>query len=439
MTTVHRWTGRETKALRQAMRLSIRDFAEVLDVGARTVARWESRGPDIVLTPDSQGLLDTAFARAPDDVRQRFLALLPPEKPVQESGNPQSVRIPVIVNHGLAVGERSASWTALDQQEQQRLAAALKEPRRNLDVEVIGYFNRQLSVHMADDGTAGPAKPLPAVLELAAAVQQAARDVSPRVRRELLAVSARVAEFLAWLYRDVCEPVSAGFWRDRATEWAQEAGDSAMQGYVLLKRAQAAYDERDALRMLTLSQAVRTGPWCLPTKVKAEAAQQEARGHAMLGHHHDLVDRNLDEARQLLEGAGASSAVPEETGAHYNSELLRIQTAICRTEAGQPGRAVELYQRSLQTNQFSQRDRGYFSSLMASALALAGEPDEAAGVALAAWPLAVRTDSGRTTAELKKVLVALQPWRARATVREFQRMVLEQPATRTSASPRPSG
>ncbi len=45
----------------------------------------------------------------------------------------------------------------------------------------------------------------------------------------------------------------AGCWRDRAMEWAQATGDFPMQGYVLPRKSQAAWDERDALRMLTLA------------------------------------------------------------------------------------------------------------------------------------------------------------------------------------------
>jgi len=37
MTTVDRWTGREAKLLREALRLSIRDFAARLGIGVRTV------------------------------------------------------------------------------------------------------------------------------------------------------------------------------------------------------------------------------------------------------------------------------------------------------------------------------------------------------------------------------------------------------------------
>jgi DNA-binding transcriptional regulator YiaG len=60
MATVQRWTGAETKALRQAMRLSIRAFAAHLGVDARLVNKWEARGSSITLRPDAQALMDTA-------------------------------------------------------------------------------------------------------------------------------------------------------------------------------------------------------------------------------------------------------------------------------------------------------------------------------------------------------------------------------------------
>jgi transcriptional regulator with XRE-family HTH domain len=76
MATVQRWTGAETKALRQAMRLSIRAFAAHLGVDARTVNKWEARDNAITLLPDTQALLDTALERAPDHVQTRFAQTL---------------------------------------------------------------------------------------------------------------------------------------------------------------------------------------------------------------------------------------------------------------------------------------------------------------------------------------------------------------------------
>ncbi|MGH3717879.1 MAG: hypothetical protein ACRDRI_03380 [Pseudonocardiaceae bacterium] len=244
------------------------------------------------------------------------------------------------------------------------------------------------------------------------------------MRRELLSVGARGAEFAGWLYRDLHHPKRARYWHDRATEWAQEAGDTAMQGYVLLKKAQAAYDNRDALRMLTLAQATQNGPWQLPARVRADATQQEARGLAMLGEPMSLIEQKLDDAHRLLSDAASDDEQPGQLGMHYTSSLLTMQTAICYTEAGQLTRAAELYEKWLSGDAFSRRDYGYFLSLRAHSLALAGEPDEAATVGLEALSLARDTNSQRTARELTKVLATLKPWARRVAVRELREAVL---------------
>ncbi len=76
MTPVRRWTGRETTALRTALRLSLRDFAEHLGVGARTVSKWEAGGRSVCPRPEMQAALDTALHRGGADVEARFLLLL---------------------------------------------------------------------------------------------------------------------------------------------------------------------------------------------------------------------------------------------------------------------------------------------------------------------------------------------------------------------------
>jgi tetratricopeptide (TPR) repeat protein len=321
----------------------------------------------------------------------------------------------------LVQGLAAAAVPALGPGEAEHVAAALKDARRYLDDSVVDYFRRQLDRCKADDGDKGPAKTLPTVLTLLEVIQQHAREVKPDVYRQLLRVGAGGAEFAGWLYRDSKNPGLAGFWRDRATEWAQVAGDLPMQGYVLLKRAQAAFDDRDASGMLAFAQAAQTGPWQLPKRVRADVAQQEARGHAMLGDSNDLVQRKLDEAHQLLTEVTEDDG--NQLGAHYNQTLLTMQTAICYTEAGQPRRAAELYDEWLSKNRFSKRDYGYFLSLRASALALAGEPDAAATIGLESLPLARATNSKRTTEELTKVLATLQPWGQRVAVRELREAV----------------
>ncbi|TGZ16954.1 hypothetical protein DV517_19270 [Streptomyces sp. S816] len=74
--TVHQWTGLETRALRLALRLSVRAFAEHLGVAVATVSKWESKRAATAPRPDTQAILDTALDRADASARLRFETLL---------------------------------------------------------------------------------------------------------------------------------------------------------------------------------------------------------------------------------------------------------------------------------------------------------------------------------------------------------------------------
>ncbi|MBG6098793.1 hypothetical protein [Nocardioides luteus] len=59
------WTGAEARLLRRvALRLSVRDFAELLGVPARTISTWEQAGSAREPRPHMQAMLDTALAQA---------------------------------------------------------------------------------------------------------------------------------------------------------------------------------------------------------------------------------------------------------------------------------------------------------------------------------------------------------------------------------------
>lgn len=80
MVNVQQWTGQEARALRAALRMSTRAFAEHLGVALRTVAKWESLGAGTQPRPDTQAILDTALARADTAAQARFETLLFPAR-----------------------------------------------------------------------------------------------------------------------------------------------------------------------------------------------------------------------------------------------------------------------------------------------------------------------------------------------------------------------
>ncbi|HSL09217.1 MAG TPA: helix-turn-helix domain-containing protein [Pseudonocardiaceae bacterium] len=461
VTTVSRWTGREAKLLREALRLSVRDFAARLGVGVRTVNKWEARQAGITPLPYMQEVLDTALARASDEGKARFAAATHADVPGHEAAQSPELplrggMLPVVVNGHLvfvpfhaetvassglsalldelaaigvvgdcaiALGERvqnqgvtAAALSALGLDEVRHVAVALDDARRYLDGSVVDYFRRRLDACKADDGNLGSRKALPLVLGILGAIEQHGREVKPDVRRQLLSLGAEGAEFAGWLCRDIRDAVAAGYWHDRATEWAQEVGDTGMQGYVLLKKSQMVYEERDALRVYTLAEAAQCGPWQLPTKVRAEVTQQVALGLAMLGEPMDAVERKLDDARALLAALDPDDEQPGLLGAYFNEGTLLLRSASCYAEAGDPARAAALFYEVITSGSLSRRDEGFFRARRASALALSGEPDEAATVGLESVQVAKAMNSERTIRVLTEVVRALNSWSRRPAV-----------------------
>ncbi|MGL5857483.1 MAG: helix-turn-helix domain-containing protein [Angustibacter sp.] len=475
---VQQWTGAEAKQLRAALRLSSEAFAEKLGVSSRAVTRWEGRGATLTPRPDTQAMLDTVLARANPGERERFMRGLQRGKSAtrlrseelaagdnnetheeqlpmldtetdpwgtDEIYRPALLRSAVVGSSGPGGIGLGLAVPTLTLDDIRHLCAAVDDARY-LDGTVVGYLNEGLVQAAEQDGRQGPRTALSPALAVVGVVEQRAREADPTVRRELLQAGARGAEFIGWLYRDLGMPELADYWRDRSTEWALEAGDQALPGYVLLKKSQSAWDAREAVRMLTLATAAQSRSWRLPKRIRAEAIQQEARGLAMVdGDVHAALGK-LDEAQELVESGSDDEGLNESNSrtdsdkekknvaqntklaGHYNHSLLKLQTAICLHQVGQPSRAVEIYQEVLEPavhspqsrlSPLSPRDQAYFQTLMGHSLAAAGRPEEAAEAGLKALPVAVAATSLRTVAELRRLRHHMRPWMHRPAVQEF--------------------
>ncbi|MFI6168947.1 XRE family transcriptional regulator [Nocardia sp. NPDC051052] len=306
----------------------------------------------------------------------------------------------------------------------QRVGLALEDARRYFDGSVVEFFRTQLTQCKTDDGSLGPAAALPLVLGVLGAIRRHSKDVQPDVRRSLLAVGADGAEFAGWLYRDLHDPLMATFLYDRAMEWAQAAGSLPMQGYVLLKKSQMAYDTRDTGTLLSLAQAAKEGPWQLPTRVLAEVVQQEALGLAMIGEPTNVVEQGLGDAQQLLTQANGED--DHQLVSYFDQGTLLVRSACCYTEAGRPQTATELFGEVLAGGSLSRRDAGFFGARQAKALALSGEPDEAATVAVDSVTVARETRSERTMNVIVDVVRTLDPWSHRPAVRQLRDALMPQ-------------
>lgn len=302
-------------------------------IDVRQVRRWESAKPGWPNT-HARRILAAMFQVPLED-----LGFRPPHQPGREPvvGQEDAVDRRSFLNGVLGV----SAGPLLGPPDQDRLAAALTHARRYTDHSLVAHLRAALDETARTDGSTGPRQALPAAMELLAVIDHLARDAAPAVRRELLVLGARAAEFTAWLHRDAGSPPHHTlYFHDRAIEWATITGDSPMHAYVLLRKAQAT-DRHDPVRMLDLAHTAARGPWTLPPRAQAEALQQEARALALNGASPDTVTRSLDEARHALDKAQpaepASCTGPLCAG--YTLDRLVAQTAISHREAGQASRA----------------------------------------------------------------------------------------------------
>ncbi|GAB7032575.1 SUMF1/EgtB/PvdO family nonheme iron enzyme [Streptomyces sp. NPDC021749] len=96
---VARWTGRETKALRLAMRMTVRGFAAGIGVSDRMVSKWERGGENITPRPGNQAALDTLLVRAGTQVQERFAQLLTARAAAGDDERTEALLAPATQRH----------------------------------------------------------------------------------------------------------------------------------------------------------------------------------------------------------------------------------------------------------------------------------------------------------------------------------------------------
>jgi 8-oxo-dGTP pyrophosphatase MutT (NUDIX family)/DNA-binding XRE family transcriptional regulator len=97
-TVIDQWTGRYATALQAALRMSQDEMAALIGVAKRTIASWSER-PEIVIRPELQRALDTAYSRADEPAKLRFARQLKAEDDaeVAAAGNAVALTIAIAV------------------------------------------------------------------------------------------------------------------------------------------------------------------------------------------------------------------------------------------------------------------------------------------------------------------------------------------------------
>ncbi|MGH3809636.1 MAG: hypothetical protein ACRDRU_24035, partial [Pseudonocardiaceae bacterium] len=292
-----------------------------------------------------------------------------------------------------------------------------------VDSQVIGYFDRVLTEHYTADRILGSHQLLRPVMAQLGVLDALRKHARPPVATPLLRVLGQYASFVGWLQQETGDPHAAMYWFDRATQWAQSAGDHQMAAYLLYQKSSIAY--QDANTVIELAVAAQAAPGDVDPRITALAAQQEARGWAMLSDG-DRCRRKLDTAVELL-----STRIPmgdEPTAPRYVQSYglaaLEDQSATCYRSIGRAQDAIPILERKISDSLDANlhRDCGRQMAKLANTVLTSKqpEPERAAQLGLACLDLARQTGSARTAKELRTLDTTLTArWPGQPDARAF--------------------
>jgi hypothetical protein len=249
------------------------------------------------------------------------------------------------------------------------------------------------------------------------------KQARPPVAKLLLRTLAQYAEFVGWLQQDSGDLRAAIHWSDRATQWALSAVDYQMVAYLLIRKSNIVCLAAEATTAVDLAAAAQEIPGGTDPRTGALAAQQEARGWAMLGDV-DHCRRRLDTAAELLRvDSGETDPAGPVYLQHYDLDILEEQAATCYRNVGRPQDAIPIFERKIAALPPAlPRDRGHQMAKLANAVIATQqpEPDRAARLGLACLDLARHTGSARISKELHTLDVALMArWPDQPDTRAF--------------------
>jgi tetratricopeptide (TPR) repeat protein len=277
--------------------------------------------------------------------------------------------------------------------------------------EILIHLREQWHTLVKTDNLLGPRFALAGVLNQISVLEALRSILRDEQRIEVTRIGAKYAESAAWLYEETDNLTQARSWTSQAMEWAYEGDDERMLAWTIFRRAQQAAAIPDAAQTIGLAQAARRDEEILATPTKAAIRVQEAYGHALDGND-QAAQRLLDEAHTWAAGDTVGDA-REGHGSYCTPDYIEIQRATCWLAAGQPKKAISLYEHNLRTlPTVYQQNRAAGLTRLAVAYAADNQPEQAANTAHAALPVARSSGSKRVVGEIKSVGTKLIPYRA---------------------------
>jgi tetratricopeptide (TPR) repeat protein/transcriptional regulator with XRE-family HTH domain len=446
MTALLRWSGREARLLREAMRMSVREFAAHLGYNDAAVSSWERRGENTRLRAQTQRDLDAALRLAGDETRDWFHRALhvvqvppaaepaadaePGTSPDRPADRTQSLTVHVGPDDLVVRLDRQAMRhpqvgvvvdalvaRALAGEPDVRAGRAVVASATEID-QIVDHLREQWHALVRTDNLLGPRHALAAVHTHLAVLADLLPATRGALRTDLLVLAARYGESAAWLHEDAGDLAQARTWISRAADWAREAADPTMLAWTAYRRSHLAMAAGDAGATVGLARAARRGGSRLAGPLRTAARVQEALGRALDGEESAalrLLDRAYEAATDDQRGDARGGH-----GSFCTPAYVQSARATCLTLLGRVEVAVACYESAIpRIPVVYPRDRAAALAGKAAAHLAAGEPELAAATAHAALPVARLAGSRRILTRVTSVGSDLAPYRRSDQVAAF--------------------
>lgn len=265
------------------------------------------------------------------------------------------------------------------------------------DTSLLGLSRTLFDQYRRLGQSVDPGLLLPVLIAQTHTLRELAARTGPRLRRELLRLGSRYAEYVGWLVQETGDERTALWWTQRAVDLAIAGDDHQLAAYGFVRHALVTLYRREAAQTVDLAARAQKGK--VAPRVRGLAAQREAQGHALAGDY-DACMRNLDRARALLARHVPDSEAPV-IGTTNLADPAEMIKGWCLYDLGRPRAAVEVLdgQLALVPPQ-ALRTRVRYGVRQALAYAAAGEVDHACQLAHALLDGAVTVGSATIAVDL---------------------------------------
>lgn len=420
--TIVRWTGVESLALRDAMNLSVRDFADKLGVQARSVSLWERAGSDARISPACRRFLDTLEQQVDARTRARFEQLrgstIQPEPNSEDDdvNRRELIRLLATVTAGLP-----ALMATLDGDELDRVAGVAESPGR-VDAATIANVEAILRAAMLQDDAVGAR----AVLDTVIAQRNLVRGFLPEcpavLRPRVLSLYGALTAFAGCLFADGRDLRRAATCYERAREAAHQAENTDLGTYILCHQAQLAHWRH--IGRAGVDHAVAAQHWvreCSDGQLVAYTSERAALAYASVGRRVECITA-LSFAADTL-----ADVVPDSDSlAYFAGEGVHLSIeAECHLALGDYAAAVDVSSRSLDLIDTAVAPRDAAFTLLDLARGYAGlrQIDDAARAVSESAELADRNRSPRLRAAILDARAELAPWASTRAVADLDQQL----------------